>query len=92
MVTLRDDQQDMIDRVRVKFSEGKRSVLVQMATGAGKTYTAAYIMVNSAKKGNRTLFLCNRRELIDQTVLAFENIGVTAAVIAAGYNQRLYYR
>jgi superfamily II DNA or RNA helicase len=85
MVTLRDDQNDMIERVRNRFNEGNRSVLMQMATGAGKTYTAAYIMMNAAKKGNRTLFLCNRRELIDQTVLAFENIGVTAAVIAAGF-------
>jgi superfamily II DNA or RNA helicase len=85
MITLRDDQKDMIEKVRGVFGDKKRSVLMQMATGAGKTYTAAYIMVEAAKKGNRTLFLCNRRELIDQTVLAFQNIGVEAAVIAAGY-------
>lgn len=84
MITLRPDQQDMIDAVRLKFKEGKRSVLMQMATGAGKTYTSAYIMKGAAEKGNKTLFLCNRRELVDQTVQAFENIGVTAGVIAAG--------
>jgi superfamily II DNA or RNA helicase len=85
MVTLREDQQDIIARVRAKFAEGKRSVLMQMATGAGKTYTAAFVMKEAAKKGNRTLFLCNRRELIDQTVAAFDNIGVKADVIAAGF-------
>lgn len=83
-ITLRDDQQDMIDRVRDAFKRGKRAVLMQMATGAGKTYTSAFIMKGAAAKGNKTLFLCNRRELIEQTVKAFENIDVQAGVIAAG--------
>lgn len=77
IITLKHYQQDAVDQVRELFRQGKKRVLIQMATGAGKTFTAAFIMKAAAEKGNKTMFICNRRELIDQTVKAFEQIGVT---------------
>jgi len=84
VIVLRDYQNDMIAKVREAFKAGNRSVLMQMATGSGKTLTAAYIIKHAAEKGNSTLFLCNRRELVEQTVEAFASIGVNVGVIAAG--------
>lgn len=85
MIELKHYQQEAIDKVRQVFASGKKRVLIQMATGAGKTFTAAFIMKTAASKGNNTMFICNRRELIDQTALAFEKIGVHVGIIAAGY-------
>ena len=52
----------------------KRS-LVQMATGAGKTYTAVTQSYRLLKHGgfNRVLFLVDRNNLADQTLAEFQN-------------------
>jgi type I restriction enzyme R subunit len=49
--------------------------LVQMATGAGKTYTAVTESYRLLKHGgfNRILFLVDRNNLADQTVAEFQN-------------------
>jgi type I restriction enzyme, R subunit len=49
--------------------------LVQMATGAGKTYTAVTESYRLLKRGgfNRILFLVDRNNLADQTLAEFQN-------------------
>ena len=49
--------------------------LVQMATGAGKTYTAVTTAYRLLKHGgfNRVLFLVDRNNLADQTLAEFQN-------------------
>ncbi|UIJ35125.1 DEAD/DEAH box helicase family protein [Allobranchiibius sp. GilTou73] len=49
--------------------------LVQMATGAGKTYTAVTLAYRLLKFGGfkRTLFLVDRNNLADQTIAEFQN-------------------
>jgi type I restriction enzyme R subunit len=49
--------------------------LVQMATGAGKTYTAVTAAYRLLKHGgfNRILFLVDRNNLADQTLAEFQN-------------------
>ena len=52
-----------------------RPILVQMATGAGKTYTAVTESYRLLKYGgfNRILFLVDRNNLADQTLAEFQN-------------------
>ena len=73
---LRPAQVDAIRGVERSLSEQrfKRS-LVQMATGAGKTYTAVTQSYRLLKHGgfNRVLFLVDRNNLADQTLAEFQN-------------------
>lgn len=63
--SLRPYQQTVVDRV---LASPCRRTAVVMPTGAGKTRTAAAIV---AALGKRTVFLCDRQELVDQALAAF---------------------
>lgn len=66
--------------------EGRQPrVLLQFPTGAGKTLTAAAMLAGALEKGNRSMFVAHRLELIDQTVATFAKLGITSiGVIRAG--------
>jgi type I restriction enzyme, R subunit len=61
-------QRIAIDRAVEAVARGERRVLLVMATGTGKTYTAGQIMWRLWKSGNakRVLFLADRNILVDQ--------------------------
>jgi DNA repair protein RadD len=59
-------QADLIDRGRRQFEVGKRVVVFQAATGAGKTTIACHMAKLAKQKGRNVLFLAHRRRLIDQ--------------------------
>lgn len=70
---LRDYQIEANDSTEQVISEGKRQMLLAMATGTGKTYTMvsqAYRLMKSGV-GKRILFLVDRRALAAQAVQAF---------------------
>jgi type I restriction enzyme R subunit len=62
-------QQNAINRTVEAISNGQDRVLLVMATGTGKTYTAFQIIHRLWKSGakKRILFLADRTALIDQT-------------------------
>ncbi len=72
---LRPAQVDAISGVEMSLREQRfdRS-LIQMATGAGKTYTAVTLSYRLLKQGgfNRILFLVDRNNLAKQTMAEFE--------------------
>lgn len=61
-------QRIAIDRSVEAIAKGVRRLLLVMATGTGKTYTAGQIMWRLWKSGNakRVLFLADRNILVDQ--------------------------
>jgi type I restriction enzyme R subunit len=61
-------QQIAINRTVEAIAKGQNRILLVMATGTGKTYTAFQIMWRlwKAKKKKRILFLADRNVLIDQ--------------------------
>ena len=63
-------QRVAINRTIEAISKGQQRILLVMATGTGKTYTAFQIIWRlwKAKKKNRILFLADRNILIDQTI------------------------
>ncbi len=62
-------QQIAINRTVEAIARGQRRILLVMATGTGKTYTAFQIIYRLWKSGRRKriLFLADRNVLIDQT-------------------------
>lgn len=63
-------QRIAIDRTIEAIAKNKKRILLVMATGTGKTYTAFQIVYRliRAKKVNRVLYLADRNILIDQTI------------------------
>ena len=62
-------QQNAINRTVEAIAKGQNRILLVMATGTGKTYTAFQIIYRlwKAKAKKRILFLADRNALIDQT-------------------------
>ena len=62
-------QQIAINRTVEAIAKGEKRILLVMATGTGKTYTAFQIIYRLWKNGTkkRILFLADRNALIDQT-------------------------
>ena len=63
---LRPFQADLVMRIAATAARRKRIVVVQAATGAGKTSVAAFIARRASQKGSKTLFMAHRRKLVDQ--------------------------
>lgn len=70
---------------------GKKRVVVQMPTGAGKTRLAAEIVSGALAKGNRVAFTVPAISLVDQTVEAFEAEGIDAIGVIQGAHERTHY-
>jgi len=81
---LRDCQSDVINETRVDL-RSYRNVLVQAATGFGKTVLSAFMAGSANDKGKKVYFICHRSELIYQTHLTFNKVGIQHGFIAAGY-------
>jgi type I restriction enzyme R subunit len=64
-------QVDAINRTIEAVANGKKRVLLVMATGTGKTYTTFQIIWRlwKAKRVKRILFLADRNILVDQTLV-----------------------
>ena len=62
-------QQEAINRTVEAIAKGQPRILLVMATGTGKTYTAFQIIhrLREAGKANKVLFLADRNILVDQT-------------------------
>ena len=64
-------QRIAIDKTVQAVAEGKKRLLLVMATGTGKTFTAFQIVwkLLKSKKVQRVLYLADRNVLIDQTII-----------------------
>ena len=84
MILLRDYQQAMIDDARSSFRAGHRAVLLQLATGGGKTYLASSMVHGAAAKRKGCLWLTHRRELVGQASRSFSAMGIPHGTIQGG--------
>jgi type I restriction enzyme R subunit len=76
LANLRDYQKIAVSQVVSTFQLGREKTYLEMATGTGKTITAAGIIAKMFKVGlsKRALFLVDRDSLADQTVRAFQKV------------------
>jgi DNA repair protein RadD len=81
---LRPYQQAAVDGVRDSFRAGRRRPLLVAPTGSGKTVIFSYITASAAAKGNRTLVLVHRAELLEQCHRALDSMDVPHGLIASG--------
>ncbi len=72
---LRDCQIDAVQGLEASFAQDRPRALIQMATGAGKTFTACTFSWRLLKhaKARRILFLVDRNNLGDQTLKEYQN-------------------
>ena len=63
----------VVNSVYDHWAHGKRSTMVQMATGTGKTFVFSQIIDRFPRRRGRVLVLVNREELVDQSVAEIYN-------------------
>jgi superfamily II DNA or RNA helicase len=66
MFTLRDYQQDLVDKTLTAWSGGMRKVLLQLSTGGGKTIIFAAVASEFTCRSEGVLVVAHREELILQ--------------------------
>lgn len=76
LANLRDYQKIAVSQVVSTFQLGRDKTYLEMATGTGKTITAAGIIAKMFKTGlaRKILFLVDRDSLAEQTVRAFNSV------------------
>ena len=93
---LRPYQREAIRSIEEALAQGRRKLLVAMATGTGKTLTAIALLYRLMQSGfaRRVLFLVDRRALAAQAVLAFSQFeaepGLKFDRIYEVYSQRFH--
>jgi superfamily II DNA or RNA helicase len=90
-VGLRPYQDDAVSAVDAEFARGRKSTLLVLPTGTGKTITFGMLVRRCISAGGRALVLAHRGELIDQAVNKLDLLGVEAAVEKAGQRARSLY-
>ncbi len=74
-----------------KIARGEKRLLLFLATGSGKTFIAVHLLKKIADAGQlrRALFVCDREELRDQGLGAFQNVfGADAAEVTTTNPQK----
>lgn len=69
-------QETVIQDSLTRFNAGHNRLLIEMATGLGKTYTVAHLLKLILQQGKvkRVLFLAHQVEILLQSVTAFKNV------------------
>jgi type I restriction enzyme, R subunit len=89
---LRPHQLEAWDAISHNYDDGKRSFLLEMATGTGKTVLASLVISKFLRTNNASnvLFIVDRKSLAIQTKGAFERLlkGVSATGTYWGNNRK----
>jgi len=89
--TRRYYQDAAIRAVFEKIARGEKKALLALATGSGKTFIAVNLLKRIADAGQlkKALFICDRDELRNQGLAAFQNVfGADAAEVSGGNPQK----
>ena len=78
------DQIDLIEHAKDKVRGGCKSLLIQGATGSGKTVIASEIISGAYRKDKMCFFIVPRRDLLRQTSATLKEFGIPHSFIAAG--------
>lgn len=82
-------QMTIIDETREALRRSQ-AVMINLATGGGKTVIAGYIAGGVASRGKRIWFAAHRDELLSQTSKTFARADIPHGFIAAGYRPQPY--
>jgi DNA repair protein RadD len=82
---LRPYQERDLTAIRAAFANGARRVCYQAPTGSGKTVLFAAVVAGATARGDHTVILGHRDEIVQQVDTALDALGVAHGIIAAGY-------
>jgi len=82
---LRQYQVDSINDLRKAILNGHKRVVLQLATGGGKTTIASEMIRKANEKGKKCLFLADRIELVEQTSKRLDYEGIEHGIIMADH-------
>lgn len=85
---LRPHQVTGMDMLYASIASGHRTPMLAAPTGAGKTRIIAEIVIRALGKGKRILIIVPALSLIDQTVAALEQEGITDIGVIQGLHER----
>ena len=84
MMEFRQYQQAAHINLRKSVAAGNRKILLQAATGSGKTVIAAKLIHAAEERDRQVLFFAHRRELVYQAADKLEDFGVRHGYIMSG--------
>ena len=82
MITLRDYQQDVVNKVYNSWQNGKRNVCLVMGTGLGKSVCMSSIALDFHNRNQHTAVIAHRNELVSQMSCHLGNAGIPHRIIA----------
>lgn len=82
--SLLPDQNVLINQAKDKVRAGCKALLIQGATGSGKTVIASEIISGAYRKEKMCFFIVPRRDLLRQTSQTLNEFGIPHSFIAAG--------
>ena len=80
---LRQYQKDVLNKIVKSHRGGKTRILLQAATGSGKTVMAAAFVEYYIKNNKNVMFLAHRRELIHQASQTLTKFNIEHGIIMA---------
>jgi DNA repair protein RadD len=86
VITLKPDQVTSVDAVADAFRNGHRHVLLQGATGSGKSIISTEFVRRSLLKDKRVWFSVPRKDLLRQMHEVFREFSLDHSYIAAGHS------
>lgn len=84
-LSLRDYQLSAIEGLREGVRNGHRRQVLVAPTGSGKTVLATYLMREADQKYTRSVFVCDRVALVDQTSSTFDDYGIAHGVLQGSH-------
>jgi superfamily II DNA or RNA helicase len=85
MINLYPDQHELIEKAGNAMRAGSKAVLIQAATGSGKSVMASELIRRAQAKGSHTWFTVPRRDLITQMSKTYAKFDIPHSFVAAGY-------
>ena len=84
---LRQYQVDSINDLRKAILKGHKRIVLQLATGGGKTTISSEMIRKANEKGKKCLFLADRIELVEQTSKRLDYEGIEHGIIMGNHER-----
>jgi len=91
-MALRQYQKDTLNNIIRSQRKGNKNILLQAATGSGKTIMASAYVKYLIEQNKNVLFLAHRRELIQQCSDKLTNEGIRHGIIMAGETSEFWHK
>ena len=79
-LVLHDWQEEAVQALRDNINARVKNQILAAPTGSGKTICATHLIKRCEERGQRAIFICDRRVLVEQTSDTFDMYGVSHAV------------